>query len=137
MSNAGRPLIVPETAAYYGLIDNTFMQTTSLGANLRNNIAINEYNKVPYRLAKRQKYSNHICRSTRPVFTGWIAPVSSSATIEAPYNYTSFISGVDGGIDIISNGITKFGLLASYRNGVYNYDESRENIPCEEKLKQL
>ena len=127
VANAGKPLIVPETAAYYGLIDNTFMQTASLGANLRNNIAISEYSKVPCRLAKGQKYSNRICRSARPKFTGWISPVYSSATIEAPYNYTSFVSGVDGGIDIISNGITKFGLLASYRNGVYNYDESGEN----------
>ena len=127
VSNAGRPLIVPETAAYYGLIDNTFMQTASLGANLRNSIAINEYNKVPCRLSKGQKYSNRICRSARPVFTGWITPVYSSATIEAPYNYTTSISGVDGGIDIISNGVTKFGLLASYRNGIYNYDESGEN----------
>ena len=126
VTNGDSPVIVPETAAYYGLIDNTFMQTASLGANLRNNIAINEFRKVACKLAKNQKYSNRLCRSAQPVFTGWVAPVYSSATVEAPYNYKATLSGVDGGLDLISNGVAKLGLLASYRNGTYTYDESGE-----------
>ena len=126
VTNGDSPVIVPEAAAYYGLIDNTFMQTASLGANLRNNIAINEFRKVACKLAKNQKYSNRLCRSAQPIFTGWVAPVYSSATVEAPYNYKATLSGVDGGLDLISNGIAKFGLMASYRNGTYTYDESGE-----------
>lgn len=118
----GKHIIVPEVAAYYGLIDNTFMQTSSLGANLRNNIAISEYAKIPCRNVKRKDLS--ICRSARPVFSGWLAPVTSSATVESPFVYDAQISGFDGGLDLLSNGPTKIGLLASYRQGSYNYEEN-------------
>lgn len=115
-------IVVPEMAAYYGLIDNTFMQTSSLGANLRSNIALSEYKKVPCRDVKRG--SNTICRSNRPLFSGWFAPASSSITVESPFIYDAEINGFDGGLDLISNGNTKLGLLASYRQGLYNYEES-------------
>lgn len=124
VSDADRPNIVPETAAYYGLIDNTFMQTTSLSAGLRNNITENEFLKTPCRVPNYLKYTNRICRSSRPVFAGWAAPVYSNATIQAPYNYTASITGFDGGLDLISNGWTKLGLLGSYRNGLYKYEDS-------------
>lgn len=127
VTDGDRPGIVPETAAYYGLIDNTFMQTASLGANLRTNIAENEFRKIPCRVSGPYKYSNKICRSDRPVFTGWVAPVYSEATIESPYNYTASVTGFDGGLDLISSGYAKFGLLASYRNGKYTYDEDGDN----------
>ena len=127
VTDGDRPGIVPETAAYYGLIDNTFMQTASLGANLRTNIVENEFRKVPCRVSGPYKYSNKICRSDRPVFTGWVAPVYSEATVESPYNYTASVTGFDGGLDLISNGYAKFGLLASYRNGKYTYDKDGDN----------
>lgn len=127
VTDGDRPGIVPETAAYYGLIDNTFMQTASLGANLRKNIAESELRKVPCRTANNSKYTNRICRSSRPVFTGWAAPVYSSATLKSPYNYTASISGLDGGLDLISDGYAKFGILASYRNGIYKYEDSGTN----------
>ncbi len=127
VTDGDRPGIVPETAAYYGLIDNTFMQTASLGANLRTNIVENEFRKVPCRVSEPYKYSNKICRSDRPVFTGWVAPVYSEATVESPYNYTASVTGFDGGLDLISSGYAKFGLLASYRNGKYTYDEDGDN----------
>ena len=126
VSDADRPNIVPETAAYYGLIDNTFMQTASLAAGLRNNITENEFRKTPCRVPNYLKYTNRICRSSRPVFAGWAAPVYSNATIQAPYNYTASITGFDGGLDLISNGWTKLGLLGSYRNGLYKYEDSGE-----------
>ena len=115
-------VLVPEAAAYYGLIDNTFMQTSSLGQNLRNNIAISEYKKVPCKNVKRGE--NAICRSNRPVFSGWLAPATTSITVDSPFVYDADISGFDGGLDLLSNGSTKLGLLASYRKGTYNYDEN-------------
>ena len=128
VSDGDRPGIVPETAAYYGLIDNTLMQTASLGANLRTNIVENEFRKVPCRKNNYSKYNNsNICRSDRPVFTGWVAPVFSDAKVEAPYNYTASITGFDGGLDLIGNGKTKFGLMASYRSGTYKYEDSGES----------
>ncbi len=114
-------ILVPEAVAYYGLIDNTFMQTSSLGESLRNNIAISEYQKAPCKNIKRG--ASDICRSNRPVFTGWLAPATTSLTIDSPYVYGADISGFDGGLDLMSNGNTKLGLLASYRKGTYNYDE--------------
>ncbi|MBR2923092.1 MAG: autotransporter outer membrane beta-barrel domain-containing protein [Alphaproteobacteria bacterium] len=114
-------ILVPEAVAYYGLIDNTFMQTSSLGESLRNNIAISEYQKAPCKNIKRG--ASDICRSNRPVFTGWVAPATTSLTIDSPYVYGADISGFDGGLDLMSNGNTKLGLLASYRKGTYNYDE--------------
>ncbi len=127
VTDGDKPSIVPETVAYYGLIDNTFMQTASLGANLRNNIALSELRKVPCNVPNNLKYTNRICRGNRPVFTGWVAPVYSTATIETPYNYTASVSGLDGGLDLISDGFVKFGLLASYRQGVYKFEEDGEN----------
>ena len=117
-------ILVPEAAAYYGLIDNTFMQTSSLGENLRNNIALSEYQKVQCKDTKRG--ANAICHSNRPTFSGWIAPASTSITVDSPYAYDANITGFDGGLDLLSNGYTKLGLLASYRNGVYNYEENGE-----------
>ena len=118
----GKYVIVPEAAAYYGLIDNTFIQTSSLGESLRNNIAISEYQKVPCRNIKRGQ--NKICRSNRPVFSGWLAPAATSVNIETPYVYDAEVNGFDAGLDLISNGYTKLGLLASYRQGKYNYEEN-------------
>lgn len=119
--NGDKYILVPEAVAYYGLIDNTFMQTSSLGESLRNNIAISEYQKAPCKNIKRG--ASDICRSNRPVFTGWLAPATTSLTIDSPYVYGADISGFDGGLDLMSNGNTKLGLLASYRKGTYNYDE--------------
>ncbi len=126
VTDGDSPTLVPEIVAYYGLIDNTFMQTASLGASLRNNIALSELSKVPCKVPNNLKYTNRICRSNRPVFTGWVAPVYSTATVEAPYNYKASVSGLDGGLDLISDGYAKFGLLASYRQGVYKFEESGE-----------
>ncbi len=117
-------ILVPEAVAYYGLIDNTFMQTSSLGESLRNNIAISEYQKVPCKNAKRGE--NAICRSNRPAFSGWLAPATTSISVETPYVYDAEITGFDGGLDLLSNGYTKLGLLASYRQGKYNYEENGE-----------
>ena len=117
-------VLVPEAVAYYGLIDNTFMQTSSLGESLRNNIAISEYQKTPCKNAKRG--ANDICRSNRPVFSGWLAPATTSITVDSPYIYDADIGGFDGGLDLLSNGSTKLGLLASYRKGSYNYEENGE-----------
>ena len=119
--NGDKYILVPEAVAYYGLIDNTFMQTSSLGESLRNNIAISEYQKAPCKNIKRG--ANSICRSNRPVFSGWLAPATTSITVDSPYVYDADIGGFDGGLDLISNGYTKLGLLASYRKGTYNYEE--------------
>ena len=127
VTDGDNPGIVPEIAAYYGLIDNMFMQTASLGANLRNNIVENEFRKVPCNMSGNLKYTNRICRSSRPVFTGWAAPVYNSITVDSPYNYTANISGVDAGLDLVGDGATKFGILGSYRSGQYTYDENGEN----------
>ena len=127
VTDADTPSIVPEVAAYYGLIDNTFMQTASLGATLRKNIAESELRKVACKTNKKLKYNNRICRSNRPIFTGWISPVYSSSEVEMPYNYTASIAGFDGGLDLFSNETTKFGLLASYRQGHYNYEQNGSN----------
>lgn len=127
VTDGDRPGIVPETAAYYGLLDNTFMQTASLGANLRKNIAENELRKVPCNVPNNLKYTNRICRSSRPIFTGWAAPVYSSATVKSPYNYTASVTGLDGGLDLIGDGFAKFGIMASYRNGTYKYEDAGSN----------
>ena len=124
VTDGDTPKIVPEVAAYYGLIDNMFMQTASLGTNLRNNIAENEFSKVPCNGPRNFKYANRVCRSSRPIFTGWAAPVYSAATVESPYKYDGDISGVDAGLDLIGDGYTKFGFLGSYRHGKYTYDEN-------------
>lgn len=124
VTDGDQPVIVPEVAAYYGLIDNMFMQTASLGANLRNNIAESEFRKIP---CNNARYTNRICRSSRPAFTGWAVPVYSSATVESPYNYTSEISGLDAGLDLVGDGYTKFGILGSFRNGKYTYDENGDH----------
>ena len=124
VSDGNQPSIVPEVAAYYGLIDNMFMQTSSIGANLRNNIAVSEFRKIP---CKNIRYTNQICRSNRPTFTGWIAPVYSSVTIDSPYSYQADISGLDAGLDLVGDGYTKFGVMGSFRNGKYTYDDNGDN----------
>ena len=100
---------------------NSEAETSSLGESLRNNIAISEYQKAPCKNIKRG--ANSICRSNRPVFSGWLAPATTSITVDSPYVYDADIGGFDGGLDLISNGYTKLGLLASYRKGTYNYEE--------------
>ena len=137
VTDSDTPTIVPETVAYYGLIDNTFMQTANLGASLRKNIAESELHKVACKTNKNLKYNNRICRNSRPVFTGWAAPVYSSAQVEAPYNYTAEITGLDGGLDIISSATTKFGILASYRQGKYSYDENGENYTLKSEAETI
>ena len=122
-----RPTITPETAAYYGLIDTTFMQTASLGASLRKNIAESEPRQIPCPRTAYSRYTNRICHSSRPTLTGWAAPVYTTARIQDPYNYTANIGGLDGGLDLIGNTQTKFGLMASYRKGSYSFDSDGKN----------
>ncbi len=112
--------VVPEAAAYYGLIDNTFIQTSSLAEGLRNNIAENKFEKVPCLNGWAT------CTSDWPVLSGWLTPVIRSVSVEKPYVYDATIGGLDGGLDLVSNGTTKLGLLASYRYGKYSYEQDGE-----------
>lgn len=121
--DTNRPNITPETAAYYGLIDTTFMQTASLGTSLRKNIAESEPRQIPCPRTAYSKYTNRICHSSRPTLTGWAAPVYTTAKIQDPYNYTANIVGLDGGLDLIGDNQTKFGILASYRSGSYSFED--------------
>ncbi len=127
VTNGNQPDVVPEMAAYYGLIDNMFMQTTNLGANLRNLMTESSFRKAPCRVPNNLKYTNRICYSNRPVLSGWFAPVYSSAEVKSPYNYEASLYGADGGLDILGDGNTKFGIMASYRNGSYNFDDNGTN----------
>ena len=131
VTNGDQPSIVPEMAAYYGLIDNIFMQTTNLGANLRNSMTESSFRKAPCRVPSNLKYTNRICYSNRPVLSGWFAPIYNSAEVESPYKYTASVYGGDGGLDLLGDGNTKFGILASYRNGSFEFDGSGTNYLIE------
>ncbi|MBR2034080.1 MAG: autotransporter outer membrane beta-barrel domain-containing protein, partial [Alphaproteobacteria bacterium] len=88
-----------EMIAYMGLYDAGFEQTAGLSRNALNNTV-------------EAKYCKH----------AWVTPIHQNLEIDAPYKYEAKISGLDAGIDINSDGINKWGVLASYRKGNYEFD---------------
>ena len=106
--------LVPEMIAYMGLYDAGFEQTASLNKTIANNIAKNQL------LGRNCR--NGKCTDVKMAHSAWVVPNHQNLKIKAPYKYEAKISGLDAGIDIDGNGINKWGVLASYRHGNYEFD---------------
>ena len=111
---ASQGSVAPEMIAYMGLYDAGFEQTASLNRVIAENVGKNQL------LGKGCRGT--LCREINPVRNAWVAPVHQNLDIDAPYKYEAKISGLDAGIDINSDGINKWGVLASYRKGNYEFD---------------
>ena len=119
-----KPLLRPEMIAYMGLYDAGFEQTASLNRVIAENVGKNQL------LGKGCRGT--LCREINPVRNAWVAPVHQNLDIDAPYKYEAKISGIDAGIDINSDGINKWGVLASYRKGNYEFDGSGDKYYSDE-----
>lgn len=107
------PILVPEIIAYAGLYDAGFEQTRSLARAINANSGRNGW------LGRGCRYGQ--CASLKPLHTAWAVPVYANINAKAPYDYDASISGLDAGIDLAANGISKIGIMASYRKGSYDF----------------
>ncbi len=100
--------VVPEMIAYMGLYDVGFEQT-------------GELNRVVASKTEAAKFGRQ----------AWVSPVHHNLEIKSPYKYEAKISGLDAGIDVESDSFNKWGVLASYRQGNYEFDGKGERYYSE------
>ncbi len=112
--------IMSEVAAYAGLLENALMQNRSLVADLRKNIAPNRL-KVRKCLQETPLSNTAFCKPETAQLSAFVSPVFAKANIDYPLNYDAEITGVDAGLDLISDGTHKVGIIASVRNGSYDF----------------
>lgn len=116
------PIILSEVVAYAGLNDAAFYQTNSFASSLRKNILSNNVGRrICYKT--NSKYSEYYCKKGTFNLGTWINPVYEKAKIDAPIAYDAEVTGIDAGIDLISNGKSKLGIMTSARNGEYSFDD--------------
>ena len=108
-----KPLLVGEMMAYMGLYDAGFEQVSSLNRAIGENIGKN------YMFGR--KCQGTVCKYVRPTKTAWAVPAYSQIDVKSPYEYEAKISGVDAGFDIDADGYNKWGIMASYRQGNYDF----------------
>jgi len=108
-----KPLLVGEMMAYMGLYDAGFEQVSSLNRAIGENIGKN------YMFGR--KCQGTVCKYVRPAKTAWAVPAYSQIDVKSPYEYEAKISGVDAGFDIDADGYNKWGIMASYRQGNYDF----------------
>ncbi len=112
--------VMSEVAAYAGLLENALMQNHSLIADLRKNIAPNHLN-VRTCLQETPFSKALYCKPETARLSAFVSPVYSKANVEFPLSYEAEISGVDAGLDLVSDGTHKVGIMASVRDGSYEF----------------
>jgi len=115
--------LASEMIAYMGLYEAGFEQTSGLSRVVSDQVAKNQLIGRGCR--------NRVCREIEPVLSSWVSPVHQNVDVKAPYKYEAKINGLDAGIDIGSDGINKWGVLASYRKGDYDFDGEGEKYYSE------
>ncbi len=115
--------LASEMIAYMGLYEAGFEQTSGLSRVVSDQVAKNQMIGRGCR--------NRVCREIEPVRSAWVSPVNQNIDVKAPYKYEAKINGLDAGIDIGSDGINKWGVLASYRKGDYEFDGEGEKYYSE------